>query len=498
MTNPQPETTQLSEPYEHHQLFHTLESQERFPQKLLWIAISVAFVIANVPAARISAAVLRILQLLPEGLATGLLPLSSDLRLASEQITRHAFVPLKELLFLLSLLIITYPIAQCISKSREYWHQLKLKRMAVTALALFCAMGIFVFPYSYPRGVNSHASGLGGNGQLFAEMSVTPFQENDPMFYKRLLKPAIAHFLHLDGYLRYYLFSLFCTYIFILLLVVFWETRLAPAGIDADNIRSPHSPLKWLIYLSVMTSSFVLTDFQWPGYSDHISYILVLLAASMPMTAQARLATLALCVLNHDGIALALAPIVLFCFPKKERAKAFIAVTLFYAIVTASYGFSIEQGLQAQQTVSDSGTGAVWQSALRDPAFFLASLFFTYKLLWIVPALAVAMLWNRKHKATLIALVVITFFPVLLTLVAWDTTRVAGFGWLGVLLALGFLAREYAQRPRSFQFALLLLLSVNLVIPSYNVVLGYTDSFAGYPYRGLYALTDSTLRLILR
>jgi hypothetical protein len=191
---------------------------------------------------------------------------------------------------------------------------------------------------------------------------------------------------------------------------------------------------------------------------------------------------------------LALFPVILCCFPKKERVTAFLGVGLFYIVVAAGYGFSVDRALQGQQTVSDSGTGSVWEVALQSPGFFVASLFFTYKLLWIVPALAVAMLWNQKDKATSIAIIGISFFPVLLTLIAWDTTRVAGFGWLGLMIALGVLMREWNRRPKVYRYGLLALTTANLIIPSYNVVLGFKDSFSKYPYPGLYMLIDSTAR----
>jgi hypothetical protein len=484
--------------YVHRLVFRTLEDRKVLPQKLFWIAVFSAFVVASVPAAKISAAVLRLLEALPHTLSRDLLPLIPDMQRASQQITEHVFVPLKELLFLLSLLTIAYPIIRCVSKSRDFWRRLASKQTVLPALTLFLLLSLFVFPYSYPRGLHSHPSGLAGNGQIFGQMSIAPFQENNPMFYKRLLKPALAHFIHLDGYLRYYFFSLICTYILILLTVVFWETRLLPATSGEDYPQSPNPTVKWLIYLSVMTSSFILTDFQWPGYSDDLSFILVLLMATIPMTSQARLATIALCLLNHDGIALALVPVILCCFPKRERVTALLGVGFFYVIVAAGYGFSIHSSLQAQQTVSDSGSGAVWQAALRDPGFFLASLFFTYKLLWIVPALAVAIAWNRKDKATSTAIVGITFFPVLLTLIAWDTTRVAGFGWLGLLIAVGVVIRALNSQPKVYHYALLALISANLIMPSYNVVLGFKDSFSKYPYPGLYMLIDSTARLLLK
>jgi hypothetical protein len=59
---------------------------------------------------------------------------------------------------------------------------------------------------------------------------------------------------------------------------------------------------------------------------------------------------------------------------------------------------------------------------------------------------------NQKDKATSIAIIGISFFPVLLTLIAWDTTRVAGFGWLGLMIALGVLMREWNRRPKVYRY----------------------------------------------
>jgi hypothetical protein len=479
-------------------LFRTLEDKEVLSQRLFWVAVLSAFAIASAATPKISAAVSKLLQVVPEAFSKNLFPISTDMQRASQQITEHVFVPLKELLFLLSLLTIAYPIIRCVSKSPNLWRRLGSKHTVLTALTLFLLLSLLVFPYSYPRGLHSHPSGLSGMGQLFGQMSLAPFQENNPMLYKRLLKPAIAHFIHLDGYVRYYFFSLICTYILILLTVAFAETKLLPSESGDDHLHSPYPTVKWLIYLSLMTSSFMFTDFQWPGYSDQLSFILLLLMATIPMNPQARLATLALCLVNHDGIALASVPVILCCFPKKERVTALLGVGLFYVVVAAGYGFSVYGAFQGQQTISDSGSGPVWQAALQDPRFFVASLFFTYKLLWIAPALAVAILWNQKDKATSTAIVSITFFPVLLTLIAWDTTRVAGFGWLGLLIALGVLMREWDRQPKVYQYALLALISANLLIPSYNVVLGFKDSFSKYPYPGLYMLLDSTARLLLK
>jgi hypothetical protein len=269
---------------------------------------------------------------------------------------------------------------------------------------------------------------------------------------------------------------------------------LRPSG--EAHIRALSPQLRWLIYLSLMTSSFVIVDFQWPGYSDSLSFILLLLMASLPMTAEARLATLTLCLLNHEGIALALIPVILFCFPRSERVTALIAVALFFGIVVASYGFSGYQGLQGQGAVRQDG-GSVWEAVLDYHGLFLAGLFFTYKLFWVALGLGLGLLWQLKKKWTLIAIVAITTFPVLLTFLAWDTTRIAGFGWFGMIIGVSVLLQNYGRLPKIQRYAFVALACVNLLIPSYNVVIFYKNSLSSYPYPGLYMFFDSSVRLLL-
>jgi hypothetical protein len=478
----------------HSVCFRTLHEKAIVPETLFWIATITTFLIANAPPAKLTAVLLKVLQCVPTDAAERLFPQNVGLESIASHITNYVVVPAKELVFLFALFVIVCPLWHSLSRSKDVWREIGTKHNIVFALTLFLGLALLVFPYSYPHGLNSHFSGLSGLGERFGAMSMAPFQEWNPIYYRRFLKPAIAHFVHLDGYVRYYLFSLLCTFLLTFMVVAFLESRSPAKEESRGQLLNPS--LKWLVYLSLMTSSFVLVDFQWPGYSDSLSFGLLLLAASVPMTPEARLAVVVLCLINHDAIALAMVPVILFYFPRGERVNAVIAVVLFFGIVMASYSFSPFQGLQGQGIVREDA-GSVWEAALHYYGLFLAGLFFSYKLFWIVFALGIAMLWQLKEKWNLTAVIVITSFPVLLTFFAWDTTRIAGWGWFGIVIAVSTLLQKYGELPKIQKHALLALACANLLIPSYNVVLFYKDSLSSYPYPGLYMLIDSSVRLLL-
>jgi hypothetical protein len=253
--------------------------------------------------------------------------------------------------------------------------------MAGSAFLLCVALSIFAVPYGNPNGPFNHRAGLAGLGVFFGEMSVAPFESNSDVVYGRLLKPAIAHFIHLDGYVRYYLFSLVCTYILVFLTLVFLESKSSADDFEAHP-TSRQSIQRGLISVSVMTSSFIMTSFQSPGKVDHLVFIFMLLMACIPMTRQARLGLLALSMLTHEAIALAFVPIIACWFPKEEKPQALLVIGLFYAVMAVSYGFHPSQALEGHGSTVDEGS--VWQVIAAYPGYYLLGLFFSYKLLWIV------------------------------------------------------------------------------------------------------------------
>ena len=85
--------------YIHHLLFRTVEDKEAVPLKLFWIAVFITFVIANVPPAKISAVLFRVLQIVSDNMSIALLPQNQDLQQIATRITESVVVPVKGVLF---------------------------------------------------------------------------------------------------------------------------------------------------------------------------------------------------------------------------------------------------------------------------------------------------------------------------------------------------------------------------------------------------------------
>jgi hypothetical protein len=74
---------------------------------------------------------------------------------------------------------------------------------------------------------------------------------------------------------------------------------------------------------------------------------------------------------------------------------------------------------------------------------------------------------------------------------------VAGFGWIGMMMALSLLFKEAPHLRSGYQYTVLALLCINIIIPSYNAFFLYADSLLSYPYPGLYRVLDSLFRTVV-
>jgi hypothetical protein len=487
-------TIDRTDRYQLYVSFKNSQVPDIIPHKLFWTAIVISYAVANIPVERIYSLIFTILKNLPiQGAEIYLTKYNNEITKA--QISSHFIVSIKGFLFFVAFLILAYPIAVSIGRSGKFWQELGLTRIAKISWYFFLALSLLVFPYSYPHVLLSHPSGLASLGVSYGQMSLSPFAESYEIVARRLLKPAIAYFIQMQGYILYYLFSLICIYALIFMTVCFLEAKIASKYRLSDTKPAIYSRKFW-VYLSAMTSSYAIVCFQWPGYPENITFILILLAACLPMSPQARLGTVALCMVNHDGSAFALIPIIWFCFPKQERMAALFAVVLFYGIWFASHGLNLQQGLESHVVVG--GKKSTLSLLTEHPIAAAAGTFFAYKLLWFLVLFASWRLWLEKDRKTAIAIVGITAFPLSMLFLGWDTTRLTGFGFLGMLIALVAVANEYSSFTKNQRQLLIAAACVNILLPSYNVALDIPESAFKYPYPGIYKAIGGILQLIVQ
>ena len=401
----------------------------------------------------------------------------------------YEFPLFEKFLFFLGFWILTIPVILSVAKARPVWGGWSLSKKFVSTLGFFVLLSLLIFPYPYPQGLWADPSGLSGFGREYGRMSLGLF---DPGIHggvkRRILAPALAHCLQFNGLTLYYLFSMLCVYVLIFMTLVFLDSKTSHGGGAA---QSPGPALKFLLYASVMTTSYLSVSRQWPGYPEQVGFILILLMASLPMGSQARLALVALVLLTHDALAFVLAPLILFAFPAEERKAAFVVIALFFVLWLASYKFDYAAGFSAHL---QRDAVAPWRVAMRNPPLTLAGLFFAHKLFWVLCFFTAARLWrrgDRKEAALILALVIV---PIGTIFLAWDVSRLVGFGFLGSLIALAFFIRERSRLKKMHAVLLTGILLLNLCLVSYNVCLEYRDSLSLYRYPGLYQAIHLTAR----
>lgn len=345
------------------------------------------------------------------------------------------------------------------------------------AVAVYALLAVLAFPYPWPDAPYADASGLGGIGRWYGgEMAPSPFTMVSEIGYRRMLMPALAHYLGLTRMVDYYLFSQLVAVSVIALLVLFLREQVPVTN------RWP-AAARLLLYASLCSGSWYVFNAQMPGYPDILLFGLLLLLLLVPMPAPARLTLVALAMITHEGALFGLVPLVLAVFPRRERLPALILIGTYVALWLLSYGPGLRAGLAGHDVVGEASHRGAY---LSHPQVALAGVFLAWKLLWF-PALAWLALALRAGplfgRLTAAALVLL---PLSMLAIAWDTTRLAAFGFAGMLLILAAMGRRWlGPRPGALVW---LLLGANLLIPPNNIVLARVETAYDYPYPGAYRL----------
>lgn len=381
----------------------------------------------------------------------------------------ETLAPAKGILFLLSLIIVLLPVIRSLGRVRR---SQPVNRGAALRAVAFCVLtGAALWALGFvPKELLSM-------GQDYGRMSLQPFLVGTGWYNKRLLAPALGHILFFRGANCYLVFHLVLLGLF-LFLQLLWLER--------GDVR-----INFLKYLSLCTSSYVSFAFGTPGYPDMLAFLLLLLVLYHPWPEDARLSLLALTLVAHESIAPVAGVLALTTLSMRGFAR-FAGICLCYATVWA---WSYDWNMAAMLTSHNVGplSGMQWLAA--HPMRELIGVFFAFKLLWLFPAAAVVLsLRERKYREAM-AIGLYLASGLALTFLAVDTVRMCGFGFLGMLLSITIIERNWKHRRPAIRRVITGIYAANLVIPSLYVGL---NSGVCLPNAGLYAALSPLLQFLTR
>ena len=389
--------------------------------------------------------------------------------LQPENFVAQVWIPVKGIVFRAAVLLLLLPVGHafyCFLRALPPRQVLSAVKVSVP---VFLTVGLLCFPYQ-------DGSGLSSMGQDYGVISADPFAVKSGFFYRRLLMPGLAYVLGFGGVYWYYIFSLAVTW-----LLIFLTALALQQWLSAETSIRTESKWVALATLSAATLSYIAFHYQFPGYTEQLGHVLVLLLALVPMRSQARWAGVALGLATHDLMLFVLLPIILFFFhPVRERLVALGILGAYGFFWLAAYRF---QPLALVRVHTDLAPAVNTIEIFRHETLWVTiGALAAHKLFWLVLVWAVVYLLRQRQFYTALATASLVLTPLATLVVATDSSRLAGLGFLGVLLALAILWRSRDSLAK--QYLLRGVLALNLLIPSIYVAANYHR----IPRAGLYEM----------
>lgn len=298
--------------------------------------------------------------------------------------------------------------------------------LAVPTFVVTCAL---VFPH---RGQNGFVS----LAILYWRMARDPFAQGTAWLHKRLLWPVLASPLPADPR-AFYALSLLVTFFGVLALVLLTESWLERAGVETTRplVRLP-------LHIALATANPVIFSFQSPGYPDLLALGLLWIAVALPFDGRARASAIAVALLAHEGVLFAALPIVAVASSKDERRLVF-SVAGAYALAWLCTVQVALPSITEQQLMPDHVPAWVWLR--RYPERAALGVLMAFKALWAIFFVVVAVALRRGERRFAVSALVVVLAPLLLVPITVDTSRLAGFGVVGIVACVA-VALERAAR----------------------------------------------------
>ena len=394
----------------------------------------------------------------------------------AQNVTRfeYAYIAAKGIAFRISVIILAIPVIAAFYRFLRSLERRQLQKALLISSLVFIILGVLCFPYS-------DGGGLRSMGVDYGAISSNPFAVRSGFFYRRLLQPGVANVLGFGGMNLYYLFTLVITFLLVFITTLAIQRLLSN---DSSGTIEPSIGADiWMgmVVLSAATTSYVIFHFQFPGYPEQLGYIFLLLMAFVPMSSRTRWSAVALGLASHEIMIFALVPVIVFCFQSyRERIVALAIVGLYGLLWLSAYRFHFLGLVRVHTDLAPAvNTIDIFMAEIR--WVFLGALS-AHKLLWATLVWAAISLIRRKQFYLALGLISIALAPLATLVVAADTSRLAGLGFLGILLAIAIL--HNTSQSIWERNALRCLLTVNILAPSVYISANYHR----IPCPGLYEL----------
>lgn len=329
------------------------------------------------------------------------------------------------------------------------------------AAVIFPLLCLLIHPFSFDP--NGNVQMDRGWGPAYANMSLNPLAENSELFYRRLLQPLFANWLHLRGIPNYLWFSLGCTLALLVAQIHFLRMRSAGALMPVNRVWQ-----NAIVVLGLATCAQIMVGIEWPGYPEQLAFLFLLLPAFVPMSSAARLTAATLALAGFDGVVFPLAAIILFCFPRRDRIPGFLLIASYVFLFACTYGFRVKTPLELHETI---GHRSLISDYVNHPFIILFAIFAAYKFFWLAVPISIYAANKARERWRALGLLLLTFSFIPVVLIAWDTTRLMAFSFLGLLFCIVALYQLDTVGPIVRRYILPAIGALSLLFPSYNILL---------------------------
>jgi hypothetical protein len=357
--------------------------------------------------------------------------LPPDVALGFLDLRRADAVTLRAILFSTPMLALL--VALAFRLARAGLARLLDLRVALLSVAVSGALALLAYPTL-----------LRSFGRHLARMSTGPFDVSYGYYHRRLLQPWLAEILGFRGDTAYLVFSMALHVLFLYLVWIYLFDR---------RRTGPSLPAQTLLMLSLGTCSFVLFGYQFPGYGDVSAFIAFMLLVLLPLDELAGGILVVVALAATEASSWVLVPLLLLAAPRALRWRGLALVALYWLIWIAAMRFDVV-AIVATHTTLGQKSGF---TMLRSAGWLLPlGILFAYKLWWLllVPMAAAA----RAVRWPALAILGAAF----LMLPLMDTSRLIGWGFLGLLM---LTRATFAARPRAPRL-FYVVAALNVLLPS--------------------------------